>query len=83
MLPVLGPRNDVVTHRLALPRKHVAAAIETVWASAQPAVKLVFRLRLTDKWRTIWFVSSIKMLHRAGDQSTALSSSVYSHLRAL
>ena len=43
-MPVLGPQNDVVTHRLALPHKDVAAAIETVRASAlaQPAVKLAF-----------------------------------------
>ena len=44
VLPVLGPQNDVVTHRLALPHKEVAAAIETVRdsKSAQPAVKLAF-----------------------------------------
>ena len=44
VLPVLGPQSDIVTHRLALPHKDVAAAIETVWAtkSAQPAVKLAF-----------------------------------------
>ena len=44
VLPVLGPQNDIVTHRLALPHKHVAAAIETVRASGstQPAVKLAF-----------------------------------------
>ena len=43
VLPVLGPQNDIVTHRLALPHKDVAAAIETVRAgSAQPAVKLAF-----------------------------------------
>ncbi len=43
VLPVLGPQ-DIVTHRLALPHKHVAAAIETVRSSrsAQPAVKLAF-----------------------------------------
>ena len=41
VLPVLGPQNDIVTHRLALPHRDVAAAIETVRAgSAQPAVKL-------------------------------------------
>ena len=41
---MLGPQNDIVTHRLALPHKDVAAAIETVRASgsAQPAVKLAF-----------------------------------------
>ena len=43
VLPVLGPQNDIVTQRLALPHKDVAAAIETVRAgSAQPAVKLAF-----------------------------------------
>ena len=42
VLPVLGPQNDIVTHRLALPHKDVAAAIEMVPASksGQPAVKL-------------------------------------------
>ena len=41
---MLGPQNDIVTHRLALPHKDVAAAIEAVRASgsAQPAVKLAF-----------------------------------------
>ena len=34
VLPVLGPQNYIVTHRRALPHKEVAAAIETVWASA-------------------------------------------------
>ena len=43
VLPVLGPQNDIVTHRLALPHRDVAAAIETVRdGSAQPAVKLAF-----------------------------------------
>ena len=44
VLPVLGPQNDIVTHRLALPHKDVAAAIETVRASrsGQSAVKLAF-----------------------------------------
>ena len=44
VLPVLGPQNDIVTHRLALPHREVAAAIETVRASGstQPAVKLAF-----------------------------------------
>ncbi len=38
VLPVLGPQNDVVTHRQALPHRDVAAAIETVRSgSAQPA----------------------------------------------
>ena len=40
---MLGPQNDIVTHRQALPHKDVAAAIETVRdGSAQPAVKLAF-----------------------------------------
>ena len=44
VLPVLGPQNDIVTHRQALPHREVAAAIETVRASGsgQPAVKLAF-----------------------------------------
>ena len=44
VVPVLGPQNDIVTHRQALPHKDVAAAIETVQASSspQPAVKLTF-----------------------------------------
>ena len=44
VLPVLGPQNDIVTHRLALPHKDVAATIETVRTSksGQPAVKLAF-----------------------------------------
>ena len=44
VLPVLGPQNDIVTHRLALPHKDVAAAIETVRTSksGQPAVRLAF-----------------------------------------
>ena len=44
VVPVLGPQNDIVTHRLALPHKDVAAAIEMVRAtkSAQPAVRLAF-----------------------------------------
>ena len=46
VVPVLGPQNDIVTHRQALPHEDVAAAIETVRASksAQPAVKLAFEL---------------------------------------
>ena len=41
--PVLGPQNDIVTHRQALPHKDVAAAIKTVRdGSAQPAVRLAF-----------------------------------------
>lgn len=44
VLPVLGPQNDIVTHRLALPHKDVAAAIRTVRAasSSQPVVRLAF-----------------------------------------
>ena len=44
VLPVLGPQNDIVTHRQALPHKNVASAIETVRdsKSAQPAVRLAF-----------------------------------------
>ena len=41
--PALGPQNDIVTHRQALPHRDVAAAIETVRASdAAPVVKLAF-----------------------------------------
>ena len=45
MLQVLGPQNDIVTHRLALHDKDVDAAIETLraWKPGQPAVKLAFR----------------------------------------
>ena len=43
VVPVLGPQNDIVTHRQALPHKDVAAALETVRdGSAQPAVRLAF-----------------------------------------
>ena len=44
VLPVLGPQNDIVQHRLALPDKDVAATVETVRASASaaPAIKLAF-----------------------------------------
>ena len=44
VLPVLGPQNDIVTHRLALPHREVAAAIETVRTSksGHSAVKLAF-----------------------------------------
>ena len=44
VLAVLGPQNDIVTHRRAPPHQEVPAAIETVRtsASAQPAVKLAF-----------------------------------------
>ena len=46
VLPVLGPQNDIVTHRPALPHREVAAAVETVRSSpsGQPAVKLAFEL---------------------------------------
>ncbi len=30
VLPVLGPQNDIVTHRQALPHRDVAAAIKAV-----------------------------------------------------
>ena len=43
VVPVLGPQNDIVTHRQALPHKDVAAAVEAVRdGSAQPAVRLAF-----------------------------------------
>ena len=44
VLPVLGPQNDIVQHMRALPHQDVAAAIETVRASASaaPAVKVAF-----------------------------------------
>ena len=43
VVPVIGPQNDIVTHRQALPHKDVAAAVETVRdGSAQPAVRLAF-----------------------------------------
>ena len=44
VLPVPGPQNDILQHRRALPHKDVAAAIETVRASASvaPAIKLAF-----------------------------------------
>ena len=46
VLPVLGPQNDIVQHMRALPHKDVAAAVETVRASASaaPAIKLAFEL---------------------------------------
>ena len=42
--PVLGPQNDIVTHRQALPHGEVAAAVETVRSSEStaPAVRLAF-----------------------------------------
>ena len=43
VLPVLGPQNEVVEHRQALPHRDVASAIATVRASkAGTAVKLAF-----------------------------------------
>ena len=44
VLPVLGPQNDIVSHRLALPHKDAAGAIEAVQKSASVAgtVKLAF-----------------------------------------
>ena len=44
VLPVLGPQNNIVEPRLALPHKDVAAAVETVRASASAAAaaKLAF-----------------------------------------
>ena len=44
VLPVLGPQNDIVEHRQALPHKEVAVAVETVRSSgkAAPMVKLAF-----------------------------------------
>ncbi len=46
VVPVLGPHNDIVTHRQALPHRDVAAAIGTVRVSGstQAAVKLAFEL---------------------------------------
>ena len=44
-VPVLGPQNDIVTHRQALPHQDVAAVIETVRdgsAATQFAVRLAF-----------------------------------------
>ena len=53
VLPVLGPQNDIVTHRQALPHREVAAAIETVRAgSAQPAVKLAFEFLVLTSARS-------------------------------
>ena len=56
MLPVLGPQNDIVTHRLAPPHKDVDAAIETVRAlkSEQPAVKLAFKVLVLMAARSGW-----------------------------
>ena len=55
VVPVLGLQNDIVTHRLALPHKDVAAAIETARASSsQPAVKLTFELLVLTAARSGW-----------------------------
>ena len=43
VVPVLGSQNEIVEHRLALPHREVAAAIETVGASSTAQiVKLAF-----------------------------------------
>ena len=54
VLPVLGPQNDIVTHRQALPHKDVAAAVETVRTSksGQPAVKLAFEFLVLTAGRS-------------------------------
>ena len=54
VMPVLGPENDIVTHRLALPHKEVASAIEAVRksGSAQPAVKLAFEFLVLTETRS-------------------------------
>ena len=53
VLPVLGPQNDIVTHRQALHHRDVAAAIETVQAGcAQPAVKLAFEFLVLTATRS-------------------------------
>ena len=51
---MLGPQNDIVTHRQALPRQDVAAAIETVRTSqsGQPAVKLAFEFLVLTATRS-------------------------------
>ncbi len=77
VLPVLGPQNDIVQHRQALPHQDVAAAVETVRASAAPAVKLAFeflvltaarssevRLATWDEIDTagrVWTISATRM----------------------
>ena len=52
--PVLGPQNDIVTHRQALPHREVAAAIEAVRTSGsgQPVVKLAFELLVLTAGRS-------------------------------
>ena len=53
VLPVLGPQNDIVTHRQALHHRDVATAVETVRAgSAQPAVKLAFEFLVLTATRS-------------------------------
>ena len=54
VLPVLGPQNDIVTHRLALPHKDVTAAVEMVRASASaaPAIKLAFEFLVLTAGRS-------------------------------
>ena len=43
VVPVLGPQNEIVEHRLALPHREVVAAIQTVRASSTAEiVKLAF-----------------------------------------
>ena len=53
VLPVLGPQNDIVTHRQALAHRDVAAAIEAVRSgAAQPAVKLAFEFLVLTATRS-------------------------------
>ncbi len=54
VLPVLGPQNDIVTHRQALPHKDVAGAIETVRASksGQSAIRLAFEFLVLTAGRS-------------------------------
>ncbi len=54
VLPVLGPQNDIVQHHQALPHKNMAAAIETVRASAsaQPTVRLAFEFLVLTAGRS-------------------------------
>ena len=52
VLPVLGLQNDIVQHRLALPHKDVAAAVETVRASAS-AIKLAFEFLVLTAARSV------------------------------
>ena len=50
VLRVLGPQNDVVTHPLALPHKDVAAAVETVRASAAASASAAPPIRLRSSF---------------------------------